>query len=46
MKKYVKGIPGLCYSGRFFLKVTDMKTALQVIEKLPKAINKAAENLA
>jgi len=46
MKKYAKNMPGVCYSGRFFLKVTDMETALKVIEKLPKTINKTAENLA
>ncbi len=35
MKKHVKGIKGLSYSGRFFVKVADIQTAENVIAKLP-----------
>lgn len=34
-KKYVKGMKGVYYSGRFFVKVTNMETAIKVIERLP-----------
>lgn len=36
MKKYVKGMKDVCYSGRFFIKVTNMDAAINVIERLPK----------
>lgn len=36
MKKYVKGMPGVSYSGRFFIKVRDIDVAKNVIQKLPK----------
>lgn len=35
MKKYVKGMPGIFYAGRYFVKVTDLETAESVIKKLP-----------
>ena len=38
MKKYVKGMPGISYSGRFFIKVNNIETAFDVIDKLPKNI--------
>ena len=40
MKKYVKGMNGISYSGRFFVKVSDINTAEKVIERLPKASKK------
>ena len=36
MKKYAKGMQGVIYSGRFFVKVSDMEAAKKVIGKLPK----------
>lgn len=38
MKKYVKRMPNVSYSGRFFVKVSDMEAAKKVIEKLPKSV--------
>lgn len=46
MKKHVKGMHGLLYSGRFFVKVTDLETAKHVLAKLPRRVNKKAENYA
>lgn len=46
MKKYVKGMRGVCYSGRFFVKVTNLEDAYKVIEKLPTKQKRLNENLA
>lgn len=35
VKKYVKGLKGIVYSGRFFVRVNDLKIAETVISKLP-----------
>jgi len=45
-KKHVKGMKGVYYSGRFFVKVTNMETALNVIERITKATTKNIEKLA
>jgi len=46
LKKYIKGMEGVCYSGRFFIKVKDMEIALKVIERLPKYISTSNERFA
>lgn len=45
-KKYVKGMKGVYYSGRFFVKVTSMETALKVIDRLPNVLWQSNEKLA
>ncbi len=46
MKKHVKGMPGISYSGRFFIKVNNMETAFKVIDRLPKNIIDKAKKYA
>ena len=38
LKKYIKGMPDIIYSGRFFVKVSDINAAKKVISKLPKLL--------
>lgn len=45
-KKYVKGMQGVYYSGRFFVKVADMEAALKIIDKLPTFAMQDNEKLA
>jgi len=45
-KKYVKGMQGVYYSGRFFVKVTNMEAALKIIDKLPTKVMLNSEKLA
>lgn len=35
VKKHVKGLKGVVYSGRFFVRVTDIQTAEKIVAKLP-----------
>lgn len=46
MKKYVKGMADVCYSGRFFVKTSNKKAALNVIDRLPKFMSRKEEKLA
>lgn len=39
VKKYVKGLKGITYSGRFFVRVNDIDVAEKVVSKLPKRKN-------
>ena len=46
LKKYVKGMNNVIYSGRFFVKASDMETAIRIIQRLPSAINTQKTNYA
>ena len=46
MKKHVKGMPNVSYSGRFFVKVSDMEAAKVVIARLPKSSSKITAKMA
>lgn len=46
LKKYVKGLKGLTYSGRFFLRVNDLQRAKEIIQVLPSSKIESTEKKA